>query len=277
VINHHAGDLNEAAAALRRVGVKTATYLHLLDSTPSGRALGHPVLALAYEHAYDRVICVSRQMASWMHGAGVPADKLLLVRNAPGHDVAEDRREDILLRRAERRPERLQVLFLGRLDRQKGIDRLADVIDRSAADGLPLTWRVVGAPVTESAPLPAVIQALAEPPVYDSAGLVRLLDWADVMVLLSDYEGVPLSILEAQRLGVIVIATDVGAVSEIIESGRNGFLVDPISAVDETLGLLKSLAVDSALRATVAQAACLVPAWSETTAGLLEWTGLDAG
>ncbi len=276
VFNHHAGDLNEAAAALRRLGVKTATYLHLLDNTPSGRPLGHPVLALAYEHAYDLVICVSNRMLGWMHGAGVPSDKLLLVRNAPGHDVPPSRRKRILKERVSRKHDRLRVLFLGRLDRQKGIGRLATAIDRSAEARMPLRWRVVGAAVTEAVPLPPTVQALVEPPVYDGKGLVDLLAWADVMVLLSDYEGVPLSILEAQRLGVVVIATNVGAVSEIIESGRNGFLVSPNNAVDETLALLKTLSQNDRLRSQIALAASDVAGWPETTGELVAWLGLTA-
>lgn len=274
VVNHHAGDLNEAAAALRRLGVKTATYLHLLDTTPSGRVLGHPLLALAYEHAYDRVICVSRRMLSWMHGAGVPADKLLLVPNAPGHEVSQVRRRRVLKERRERQHQRLRVLFLGRLDRQKGIDRLAAVMEKAIAADIAVRWRVVGAAVTEAVPVPSIVQSRVEPPVYGAKGLTELLSWADVLVLLSDYEGVPLSILEAQRLGVVVIATNVGAVSEVIDSERNGILVDPKHTVDETLKWLKRLAEDDAVRARIALAASDVPNWWETTGALIEWAGL---
>src|SRR3546814_5943519 len=41
----------------------------------------------------------------------------------------------------------------------------------------------------------------------------------------SDFEGVPLMLLEAMRLGVVPIATRVGAIHEIIEDGETGFLV----------------------------------------------------
>ncbi|HUV13148.1 MAG TPA: glycosyltransferase family 4 protein, partial [Acidobacteriota bacterium] len=49
---------------------------------------------------------------------------------------------------------------------------------------------------------------------------------ADVFLLLSRWEGVPLAILEAMAYGNIVVATDVGGVSEIVEDGTTGFLVD---------------------------------------------------
>jgi glycosyltransferase involved in cell wall biosynthesis len=50
--------------------------------------------------------------------------------------------------------------------------------------------------------------------------------WADVMVLPARFEGVPLTILEAGRLGCVPLATDVGAVEEIIEHGKTGYLID---------------------------------------------------
>lgn len=44
-------------------------------------------------------------------------------------------------------------------------------------------------------------------------------------VLISDSEGLPLSILEAMRAGLPVIASDVGGVREAVEEGVNGFLI----------------------------------------------------
>jgi glycosyltransferase involved in cell wall biosynthesis len=211
---------------------------------------------------------------AWMRGSGVPEDKLVLVRNAPGHAIAPARRAQILAARQFDRRTRLRVLYLGRLDRQKGLDRLASVIELTSDAGLPVNWRLVGAPVTEAAPLPRVVRALIEPPVYTADALTALLAWADVMVLLSDFEGVPLSVLEAQRLGVVVIATDVGAVSEIIESGRNGLLVRPDTAIPETVELVRLLAENDALRLEIARAASDVADWPETTTGLLARLGL---
>src|SRR3954462_7755850 len=64
-----------------------------------------------------------------------------------------------------------------------------------------------------------------EPPVQDPAGLDALYAWADLLVLPSRFEGVPLVILEAQRMGCAVAATDVGAVAEIVTDGADGVLV----------------------------------------------------
>lgn len=270
VVNCHSGDLHTAAADLRRLGVKTSAHLHLLDMSPLGRSVGHPMITLAYEHAYDMILCNSHQLLSWMHGAGIPREKLLLVPNAPGHPVDAAWREKILTKRSGLTKRRLNVLYMGRLDRQKGMDQLADVVKQTQDIELPIDWRIVGSRVTHDSSIPRALEGLLEPPVFDSQRLTSLFGWADVMVLLSDYEGVPLSILEAQRLGVVVIATDVGAVSEIISSGKNGFLVDRESAVEQTVGLLQFLLDVPALRAKIAEAASHVMEWPEAAARLID-------
>jgi glycosyltransferase involved in cell wall biosynthesis len=55
----------------------------------------------------------------------------------------------------------------------------------------------------------------------------RLLNAADVFVLSSDWEGSPLSVMEAMAAGTPVVSTAVGGVPELIEEGESGLLVPP--------------------------------------------------
>lgn len=74
-----------------------------------------------------------------------------------------------------------------------------------------------------------------------------------VFVLASRYEGLPLSILEAMRGGLPVIATDVGGVCELVQDGKTGHLVrreDP----DDLARAMQALADDPGLRARMGQA-----------------------
>lgn len=48
---------------------------------------------------------------------------------------------------------------------------------------------------------------------------------ADLFILTSNYEGFPMVILEAMSMGKPVVASDVGGISEIVENGKNGYVV----------------------------------------------------
>ena len=49
----------------------------------------------------------------------------------------------------------------------------------------------------------------------------------DVFVLSSDYEGNPLSVMEAMAAGLPIVSTAAGGVPDLIESGKEGYLVQP--------------------------------------------------
>lgn len=55
---------------------------------------------------------------------------------------------------------------------------------------------------------------------------------ADVVVIPSEYEGLPLVLLEAQALGKPVVATDVGAVREVLECTGGGVVVARVGDLD---------------------------------------------
>jgi glycosyltransferase involved in cell wall biosynthesis len=75
----------------------------------------------------------------------------------------------------------------------------------------------------------------------------------DALVLMSEQEGLPMAILEALSLGLPVVATPVGGVSEAVTDGENGFLV--ARSVTALAGALERLITSPELQKKMSAAA----------------------
>jgi colanic acid/amylovoran biosynthesis glycosyltransferase len=64
----------------------------------------------------------------------------------------------------------------------------------------------------------------------------------DLFVNLSTNEGLPVTMMEAMSLGIPVLATDVGAVSEIVQDGENGWLIPVDSSPEKIAKCLVTIA-----------------------------------
>ena len=170
----------------------------------------------------------------------------------------------------------LRVLYIGRLDRQKGLDRLAAVIRETRNRDMNIDWRLIGKSVVAERGAPALVEIedLIEPPVTTAEALSDAYGWADVVVLLSAYEGLPLVILEAMRAGAVVIATDVGAVSEVLQDNETGVVLPFAGAVPGCLQALSRLERDRDHLRRLSEAAAASVAghdWMQATAPLVTW------
>jgi glycosyltransferase involved in cell wall biosynthesis len=273
VLNTHAAGMHAAMAQLRRLGTRTYSGLHVMELSRWGQPMGNPHTVLPYEYAYDGFTVISEQLRDWCVAQGIPEAKLHLVRNAPAFAVPKARLDAAIAARRRRRG-RLRVLSLGRLDQQKGVDRLAPIARLTAAD---LEWRIVGKPVLLDQAVPEFPVRL-EPPAISAVELEELYAWADVVVLPSRYEGVPLTVLEAQRMGCAVIATEVGAVAEIVADGVDGLLVAHEGESEEAIigafvGHLRHLAANRGDVRALGEAAAARLAradWADNTAGFID-------
>jgi len=84
--------------------------------------------------------------------------------------------------------------------------------------------------------------------------IANLLRCSDAVVLCSETESAPLTLLEGMSCGLPVVATEVGGIPEIVEDGVNGFLVQPKhpEAIAERILELNE---DGALRRKLGEAA----------------------
>lgn len=146
----------------------------------------------------------------------------------------------------------LHLVCTGRLVSNKGHRILLEAIAPLVASGLELSCTLIGdGPERKylqslSADLSIGSQvhflgAMAHQPALDEVAK------ADIFVLASFGEGLPVSLMEAMALGVPCISTAIAAIPELIHHGENGLLVPP--ANPEALRLaIQQLAGDPTFR-----------------------------
>ena len=159
------------------------------------------------------VVVPSRAMADFLAGAGIPPARISVLPS--GIDV----------RRRRPRPVSSPpvVATVANLEHWKGVDLLVE-----AVAGLAVRLEVYG-DGTERAALEALAGRVgADVRFLGRVGDVReRLLGADLFVLASRAENLPISVLEAMAAALPVVATRVGGVPELVEHGVTGRVVEP--------------------------------------------------
>ena len=184
----------------------------------------------------DRVVCVSEAVARDAPTA-VPEDRLCVVRN--GVDAAAPTLSREAARSTLGLGAEFTAIIVARIDRLKGHETLL----RAWADVLRAHPSAVLLIVGDGSERQAMEQLAVELGItgrratIGKEGGVRFLGFrsdvadllaaADLFVLPSLSEGLPLSILEAMSHGLPIVATDVGGIPELITEGIEGLLVRP--------------------------------------------------
>ncbi|PYL05575.1 MAG: hypothetical protein DME34_11100, partial [Verrucomicrobia bacterium] len=219
------------------------TSLHVMELGKEGLPWGYPMIAAReQDNLIDYFVVPSDNLRRSCETFGAPSEKIIVARNAAAVSPAS-REEAIAVAQAKgarrysrKRP--LRILFSGRFDVQKGIDRLEETAKKLAATGLPCAFEVRGkAVISVGQRPPRIISGRIIEPSVDVRVLTRMYQKADIFFLPSRWEGAPLTILEAMSFGCIVISTNVGGISEIVEDRVSGFLLSndqPDSAIAAT-------------------------------------------
>jgi glycosyltransferase involved in cell wall biosynthesis len=126
---------------------------------------------------------------------------------------------------------RRKFVFVGRFDRVKGIEELHDAMKQNLQWQKEMDLCLIG-PIPEERrlDLPHVSYLGA---VTQEEQLKLELSAADVLICPSHSEGMPTVIMEAMACGLAIIATDVGAVAELVSSS-NGILLNAPSPSEIT-------------------------------------------
>jgi L-malate glycosyltransferase len=147
-------------------------------------------------------------------------------------------------------------IVVARLDRLKGHECLLRALAVLRDQQQSLTMLLVG-DGPERASLEKLAQELGLGPdrlrfLGYRADVSDLLSAADLFVLPSLTEGLPLSVLEAMAHALPVVATPVGGIPEVITDGQDGLLV-PVNQPEELARVLSDLLRDSARRQSLGE------------------------
>ncbi len=128
----------------------------------------------------------------------------------------------------------LRILTVGRIDPMKGYHLLMEALNRLSGKGIDWRWDLVGdGPQRKSLERLAVEHGIQDRIRFSGAvgqdAIQDHYDRADLMVVSSFMEGVPVVLMEAMAKGLAVISTNVAGIPELIDPGT-GLLVVPGSA-----------------------------------------------
>jgi glycosyltransferase involved in cell wall biosynthesis len=215
-------------------------YARLRTGDPRVERLVQMALAVFYGQCRV-VLSPSRAADESLQQLGVPAERIMrwdrgvdLERFGPARYAPHTL------------PDSFNVLYVGRLSKEKGVDLLAEAFlvsrDRDPRLHLVLAGR---GPEEET-----LRRRLGDAATFlgwvDGDDLPRTYASADLFMFASSTDTFGQVILEAQASGLPVLAVDAGGPAELIEDGRSGCLVAPEA---EALGLaLRGLARREAIR-----------------------------
>jgi glycosyltransferase involved in cell wall biosynthesis len=130
-------------------------------------------------------------------------------------------------------PAKLQILYLGRIDQeQKRVRLFPQILEQLKSSGIPFHWTVAGEGperrFLESAmatTLPG--QTVSFPGKVAYADVPKMLSAHNIFLLASDYEGLPLSLLEAMGYGLVPVVSDLPSGIRDVVDGSTGKRVAP--------------------------------------------------
>ena len=220
--------------------------LHVEEDTRAGYVR---YVTTRYGNLVDAFSVTSRHLAdSMIAGYDVAPAKCRVIYT--GVDAEGEFRPEAVAPVAGLADDRVHVLFLGRLVKQKDPHLLLDVVDalRRVEDGFEV--HVVGYGELEQELRGAVAERDLGRHVTFRGPTNRPAEWyaaADVVLLTSRYEGIPYVQFEALSMGVPVVAPRLPGTAEIMDE-RHGRLIDPRDDVRGYVDALASLIRDPDLR-----------------------------
>lgn len=190
-------------------------WCFLMKNTGSGKNFLYAAVERALAMLCDRIVCVSRYEASEAVRHGIPDRRIEIVLNGvepPGAGMAPNPYD----------PQKINILFVGRFDYQKGFDVLKEAM-RILQQSSSFHLTAVGAPVLSNS-MPEERENITYTGWMKPLEIGRYFRYADILVMPSRWEAFGLVAAEAQSYGLPVLASDCSSLSEIVSDGVTGHL-----------------------------------------------------
>ena len=150
--------------------------------------------------------------------------------------------------------EQLQCAFIGRVTQIKRPDRFLDVVAEIKKRRVNLGFFMAGdGELLEQCRERIARENLPVKVLGWQSDIERVLSAADIIVLTSDNEGTPLSLIQAGMARLPVVTTNVGSVPEVVLDGTTGIITN--LGVNEIANALEKLVNSNDLRAQMGAAA----------------------
>jgi len=206
------------------------------------------------QHVYQRylkkIICVSKSLKDRLIRLNIKENKLAVIPN--GVDIDEFTRipkANFFEKYLNGKSDYKKVIFVGRLDAQKGVEYLIRAIPKILKKYNKVHFFILG-----NGNLENILKKLAEElkildflTFLDMIPLERMAEFyssADIFCLPSIHEGFPLSIAEALSIGLVIVASATEGIPEAIIETKNGFLATPKNVTELTEKLIKALTLN---------------------------------
>ena len=150
--------------------------------------------------------------------------------------------------------ELLQCAFIGRITQIKRPDRFLDVVTEIKKRQVNLDFFIAGdGELLEACRNRIVAEELPVSVLGWQSNIERVLSAADLVVLTSDNEGTPLSLIQAGMAGLPVVTTNVGSVPEVVLNNQTGIITE--LDVQQLADALENLTNNRGLRAQLGKEA----------------------
>lgn len=164
-----------------------------------------------------RIVGVSRYDVDMMREEGIYENVECIYNGVADHHMLPINKNDVITSNLEKIKQTFPktIMCISRISKQKKFDLFIDI-----AKSMPQYAFVWIGNKEKVSNLPPNVFCLGE-----AHSAFSYLKYADLFILTSNYEGLPMSLLEALAFGVPVVASKVGGINEVLD-GKNGYALE---------------------------------------------------